>query len=193
MVNNKKGITLTEVLAYLAIIGIVAILLTSTIIYALRTYDQVKGQGALNTQASNIMTRLLNELNNIEVDYIQRCDINEDNICVDLVNEKKLQINEFGIIEEKPIDEHTFIIIDSGNIYINNLRLNDENYFVESFTMKNGEYYPNINYEYNGLDLEEKSYEFILKIRLVIYQVNKNGEKISHPTIYENRFSYKGK
>src|SRR5690554_1304520 len=109
MVNNKKGITLTEVLAYLAIIGIVAILLTSTIIYALRTYDQVKGQGALNTQASNIMTRLLNELNNIEVDYIQRCDINEDNICVDLVNEKKLQINEFGIIEEKPIDEHTFI------------------------------------------------------------------------------------
>lgn len=189
MVKNNQGITLTELLSYLAIIGIVAILLTTTLIYALRTYDQVKGQGALNNEASNIMTKLLHELNKINVDYIERCDEGEDYVCVVLVNETEKQINDLGIIEEVLVNEQTIIKIETGNIYVNNTKLNNDNYYVKAFEIKNGSKIPNITYEDNA----EKSYDFILKIRLEIYEINKKGEKISRSTVYENRFSFIGK
>lgn len=193
MVKNKKGLTLTELLAYLAIMGIVAIILASTLSYAIRTYNHVKGKGALNTEASNIMTKLLTELNSLSIDYIEKCDDNDENVCVNLVNEKEWRINELGIIEDYIVNEKITLKINDGNIYLNNTKLNSDNYYVEAFEIKNNEKIPNISYESNSLVSSDRSYDFILNIRLVIYQINKNGDKISSPAVFENRFNYQGK
>lgn len=193
MVKNQKGVTLTELLAYLAIMGIVAIILSSTLTYAVRTYNHVKGRGALNTEASNIMTKILTELNSLSIDYIEKCDNDEENVCVNLVNEKEWRINELGIIEEYIINEKTTLKINNGNIYLNDVKLNNENYYVEAYDIKNNEKIPNISYECNSLVISDRSYDFILNIRLIIYQINKNGEKISYPAVFENRFNYQGK
>jgi type II secretory pathway pseudopilin PulG len=192
MVINKKGITLTELLAYLAIIGVVAALLTGTLVFAIRTYDRVQGQGALDNEASNIMSNILNTLNNTSADYITYCPQNDSGnyACVDLVNETEWTIDsELGIIVEENVDEHTIIKIENGIIYLNQQPLNNSNYYVEALDID----LPNLQYECRDVSSGNVCYHFVLKIRLSIYRINENGEKISKTAVYENRFSFIGK
>ncbi len=172
MIKNNKGVTLTELLAYIAIIGVVVTLLTGTLTFAIRTHDQINGQGALDSEASVIMSTLMNLVNNFDAEFVQTCEDEDNKVCLDLVNEKEWIINEYGLMEEVIIDKHLVLKITEGKIYVNNMQLNNDDYYVE------------------GTINPDESDHFIIKIRLAIYRINKNGDKISKTTVYESHITY---
>jgi len=198
MIHNKKGITLMELLAYLAIISIVVVLLTSTMTYAIKTYDKVSGQGALNTEANFIMSNLMTQTNAFNPEYIQSCGVN----CVELVVEKEWKIDlDTGILVQEAIDKRIKFRIDetTKSIYIGTMKLNHDDYAVELFEVDaNGNYVfdqfgtkiPNINFDCNDKTYIGICQKFVLKIRLSIYKINNDGERISKTTVYESRFSF---
>ncbi len=197
MIANKNGITLMELLAYIAIVGIVVTLLTGTMIYAIRSHDEVNGQGALNMEANYIMSNLMTQANAFNPEYVTSCGTN----CIELVIDKERIIDyDTGVLKEIPIDERVQIRIDEAtkSIYIGNMKLNRDQYAVEVYQKdangnyvldQNGEYIPNIQFECDS-EYVDICQTFILKIRLAIYKINDNGEKISKTTVYENRFSF---
>ncbi len=193
--HNKKGVTLFELLAYLALVGIVVVLLTGTMSVAVRSYDAVNGQGALNTEAVNIMSLLMTEANAFNPEYATSCGVdvagNPILNCVELVKDTIRQINyDTGIMEEVPsnIPPVQIKIDENNNIFIGNMQLNDKNYKVELFSYENVNT-PNISFDCSDINKTNACQKFVLNIRLAIYRINSNGDIISNVAVYENRFS----
>ncbi|HEY8365180.1 MAG TPA: prepilin-type N-terminal cleavage/methylation domain-containing protein [Haloplasmataceae bacterium] len=194
MIKNKQGITLMEVIAYIAIIGIVVTLLTNTMILAIKSHDNVKGQGALDTEASIIMSSLINRINSFSPEYIISC-LNDDvTYCVELVDKKEWIIDEDGLLKEENVDKRLRIVIDrNNNLYINNyqhnvllnsLKLNSDNFYVDSLRSQ-------IYYECN-IENPEYCQQFTLVVKLSLYKENANGKQSKHSE-YLNRLSFSGK
>ncbi|QVK19179.1 hypothetical protein KHQ81_05625 [Mycoplasmatota bacterium] len=191
-----------ELLAYLAIISIVVVLLTGTMTFAIRSYDKVSGQGALNSQANFIMSNLMTQANAFNPEYIESC--SDVKNCFDLVVEKEWKIDfDTGLLVEQPVDKRIRIRIDENtkSIYIGDMKLNSDNYAVEFFEIDaNGDYVldahgDKIPYDYINFDCNDPNYigicqKFVLKIRLAIYKINAEGKKVSKTIVYENRFSF---
>ncbi len=200
MIKNKKGITLMELLAYLSIVSIVVVLLTSTLTYAVKSYDKVNGEGAIYIEANYIMNTLISQVNAFNPDFARSCKVDDVKIenCIELVIDRIRVINPYlGIIEEIPPSESgekiVKIRIENNNIFIKNMQLNNKSYAVERFNIVNinGDNVekPNLSYDCNdgSIDICQN---FTLSIRLSIYKINKNGDKTSNIYAFENRFSF---
>lgn len=186
--TNKRGVTLIELLAYISIVSIVALLITSTFSYVVRSYNNINGEGAIITEANFIMSNIITKANSFNPDYIRYCGDN----CVELVIEKEKVIDpDIGVIVEVPVNKTVVIKMENNNIYIDNLKLNKQGFGVpsNSTTLENGEIsfqcYDN-NKDYSGI-----CQKFVLHIKLAIVKVNNNEAIISKKSyIFENRFSF---
>jgi Tfp pilus assembly protein PilE len=187
---NKKGITLMELLAYLALVGIVVTLLTGTFSYALQAYDRINGQGAVVSEANFIMSNLITQTNAVNPAYVKSCGEN----CIELVIDKERKIDpELGIIVEDNVNKIVRIRIDDlnteddelvGNIYIANMQLNNSSFGVDVAESS-------ISFECYDDDFDNSCQKSVLSIKLAISKINKNGERISdHNFIFENRFTF---
>lgn len=195
-----------ELLAYLTIVSIVIVLLTSTLTFAVKSYDKINGQGAIYTEANYIMSTLISQVNAFNPEFIRSCKVDGNDIenCIELVIDKKRIINpDLGIIEEVPPtesgDKVVRIRIDDVedddkiyNIYIGNMKINNSNYAIEGFNIVkiDGEenIEQNLTYDCNEENIDICQ-NFTLSIRLSIYKINRNGERISKTFTFQNRFS----
>ena len=188
MINNKQGITLMELLAYLTLVGIVTVLLTGTMSYAVKSYDLVNGQGAIYTEANYMMSNLITQANAFNPDYIKSCGTN----CIELVLEKEKVIDpDLGLIVEVPVNKSIQIKIEENNLYIGNMKLNNNDYGV----LSNSENLENSEISYACYDVDREfntiCQKFVLSFKLSIVRVNSDGAILSKkPYVFENRFSF---
>ncbi|ERJ13806.1 pilus assembly FimT family protein [Haloplasma contractile] len=135
--KTNSGFSLMELLAYIAIVGLVIILLTATFTFVIKTYTDINIKGRVYTEANYIMSSILSATNSFDADYVRTCEDNSYN-CIELVKEDELIIDaESGVIKDKKVNETLIIQLkqhegsDGYDLFINNTKINSDAFLLK--------------------------------------------------------------
>jgi Tfp pilus assembly protein FimT len=183
ILKNKRGVTLIELLAYTALIGVVVSLFGGLMRNVALSYDRINGQGAIMNQANNIMNHIVTKTNAIELEYAAECPLEEapEKTCIILAPKDTITISDSGIIEYVSNTEVTKIYFKDNNIYINQVKLNNHNFGIDPKKSK-------IEFLCPENAISGGCQRPIIQIELAIGRINQKGELVD-PIIYNNRFT----
>lgn len=186
IINNNKGVTLIELLAYTALSTVILTIIFSTFVFSIKTYNRIDVHGQENVEANKIMSALMYSLYSYSPDYIEQKDVNT----ISLVKNREILINpELGIISEQVINNTKELKIENNSIYFNSFKLNSSNYKI----VTNGSEVSSITYTCfdKGSNFSDLCQSPLIEIKLVIIKVDKDGNQISdRPYIFVSRISY---
>jgi hypothetical protein len=206
---NKKGVTLIELIGYLALVGIIVALFGGLMGYVVQTYDKINGEGALNNEANFIMSQVITKTSRFQPQYARLCtvwdEVNEVNVeienCIELVIDKENVFNPLiWTIETVDVDLLYTLKLEGQNLYIDRLKVNGPQFalVVDSKLDEAGvKLYRESEVSYFCPDIISTvtftCQKPIIYIKLVIVRVDAEGRITTKPgdeRVYENRFSY---
>jgi hypothetical protein len=186
-VLNKKGVTMIELVAYTALIGIVVTLFGSLMRYVTISYDRINGQGAVTNEANNIMSLIMTHTNTIKPDYAIDCSEAGDFSCIALVNKDDIQINEYGIIEYIENTKTNQIYIKDQHLYINQMQITNGKFRIDTI---DNESTIQIECAESSSDISGACQKPVIFFKLWIVRVRDNGEYASNPKEFISRISF---
>jgi hypothetical protein len=186
-VLNKKGITMIELVAYTALIGIVVTLFGSLLRYVTISYDRINGQGAITNEANNIMSLIMTHTNTLKPDYAFDCSESGVNSCVALVNKDDITINEYGIIEYVENTKTNQIYIKDQQLYINQMQITNDKFRIDTIDHEST---IQIECAESSSDISGACQKPVISFNLWIVRVRNNGDYASEPKEYISRISF---
>lgn len=184
---NNHGVTLIELLGYTALIGMALALFSNIFFQMTKNYDDINGKGAVVNEANNIIRLIINSSNDFTPDYVRRCEDSNIN-CIEIINQVDIQINEHGVIEYKNIEDIRTLEIRDGNLYLFNLKLNNNDFRIYSDEEKNSEI--RLTCSNDSLINYGICTQPIIELDFYLVRVNKKGEPVTEPVQFKNRITY---
>ena len=105
IIKNKKGVSMAEMIAYVALYGVVMSLLASLVFTIVQAARKVNRQSILNRGATIMYTEILSETISLNPDAVSPVTKSEDGNTISITFEKKYFYNDEG--ERKPISQST--------------------------------------------------------------------------------------
>ena len=104
ILQNKKGVSLTELIAYVALYGVVMSLLASLVFVIVKAARKVNAQSIINRGAVVIYTEILSQTINLNPDTVSPVNISDDGNTISITFSKRFYYNDEG--ERKSITEN---------------------------------------------------------------------------------------
>lgn len=178
---NKKGLSLIELLGYIALIGLALSLLGNIFFQLIRNYDAINGRGAIQNEANNILFVIMNSSNTFTPDYVRYCD-DEMQPCIELVKQVDIAIRD-GFVEYVNVEQTRILELrESGDLYLGGLKLNGPEFKIDYEKS-------NISYQCGQEAGIGVCNEPIITIDLWIYRINSKGEAKTEPIQYFNQIT----
>ncbi|HEY8435563.1 MAG TPA: hypothetical protein VIK63_00710 [Haloplasmataceae bacterium] len=163
---NKKGITLMELLGYIALIGLALMFISNLFIQLLRNYDEINGRGALQDQANRILTVIMTSANTFDADFVRDC-ANETTPCIAFVKQQEFKMKDGILIQDKIETIRILRISAEGDIYLGDMKLNDEGFKLDLTKSS-------IEYECHNQSVSGVCANPIITIDLWLYRIHPN-------------------
>lgn len=131
---NKRGMTIIELLAYTALIGVVFGLFSGILRQISKSYDDINGQGAIISEANDIMRLIMATSKTFTPDFVSVCEDDAAGLlCIEVIQQNEITISEKGLIIYKPLEEqiHKRLEIKDQNIYLDGLQLNKGQFKID--------------------------------------------------------------
>ena len=103
ILQNKKGVSMAELIAYVALYGVVMSLLASLVFVIIQAARKVNAQAILNRGATIMYTEILSETIRLNPDTVSAASLSDDGNVINVTFEKKYYYTDDG--ERKNVEE----------------------------------------------------------------------------------------